>query len=143
MRSNGNGRGDDVVENRGGSTFTGVVWGEVLLPHADGTGVNRVTFSPGARTFWHRHTGGQMLLGVAGRGLVVTRDGSVAPISEGAVVHGEAGEEHWHGAVPSSFMTHLSTVLGGATEWLGEVSEADYAAALERLRELPDPSRRT
>ena len=122
-----------VVETRGGSMFTGVVWGEVLLRHDAGTGVNRVTFTPGARTFWHRHAGGQMLLGCAGAGLVVTRDGA-AGIGEGAVVHAFAGEEHWHGALPDSFMSHQSIVLGGSTEWLEEVSEQEYLAALTELR---------
>ena len=121
-----------VVENRGGTMFTGTVWGEVLLPHDAGAGVNRVTFAPGARTLWHRHAGGQMLLGYAGRGLVVTRD-DVLGIGDGTVVHAVAGEVHWHGALPDAFMSHLSTVLGGDTEWLEEVSEEDYLAAVAQL----------
>jgi quercetin dioxygenase-like cupin family protein len=52
--------------------------------------------APRSRTFWHRHQGGQMLLGCAGRGLVVTRD-AVHGIGESAVVHAFAGEDHWHG----------------------------------------------
>ena len=132
MRASWPGRRGDVVETRGGSMFTGVVWGEVLLSHDAGTGVNRVTFTPGARTFWHRHAGGQMLLGWAGAGLVVTRD-DAAGIGEGAVVHAFAGEEHWHGALPDSFMSHQSIVLGGGTEWLEEVSEQEYLAAIARL----------
>lgn len=133
MRANWPARRDSVVENRGGTMFTGVVWGEVLLPHAEGAGVNRVTFAPGSRTFWHRHLGGQMLIGVAGGGLVVTRD-AASGIGEGAVVHAFAGEEHWHGALPDSFMSHQSIVLGGDTEWLEEVSEQDYLAAVANLR---------
>jgi quercetin dioxygenase-like cupin family protein len=132
MRANWPDHRGTVVETRGGTMFTGTVWGEVLLPHDAGAGVNRVTFAPGSRTFWHRHAGGQMLLGCAGRGLVVTRD-AVQSIGDGAVVHAFAGEVHWHGALPDSFMSHLSTVLGGATEWLDEVSEQDYLAAVARL----------
>ena len=127
-----------VVETRGGTMFTGLVWGEVKLPHDSGAGVNRVTFAPGSRTFWHRHLGGQMLLGCAGGGLVVTRDAAVG-IGEGAVVHAFAGEVHWHGALPGSFMTHLSVVLGGDTEWLEEVSEPDYVAAVASLRAETGP----
>jgi quercetin dioxygenase-like cupin family protein len=111
--------------------FTG--WSGVLLPHDAGAGVNRLTFAPGSRTFWHRHQGGQMLVGCAGAGLVVTRDGATG-IGEGAVVHAFAGEEHWHGAFPDSFMSHQSIVLGGGTEWLEEVSEQDYLAAVADLR---------
>lgn len=136
MRASYPGRRDAVVETRGGSMFTGVVWAEVLLSHDAGSGVNRVTFTPGARTFWHRHAGGQMLLGCAGTGLVVTHDG-VQGIGEGAVVHAAAGEQHWHGALPDSFMSHHSIVLGGSTEWLEEVSEQDYLATVAALRAAP------
>ena len=45
-------------------------------------------------------------------------------------MHAFAGEEHWHGALPDSFMSHQSIVLGGSTEWLEEVSEQDYLAAV-------------
>jgi quercetin dioxygenase-like cupin family protein len=112
--------------------FTGAVWAEVLLPHADGTGVNRVTFAPGSRTFWHRHCGGQMLIGRAGSGLVVTRD-AVQAIADGTLVHAIADEIHWHGALPDAFMTHDSIVMGGDIEWLEEVSEDDYNAAVTEL----------
>ena len=118
------------VENREDSTFTGTVWAEVLLPFEHNSSANRVTFASGARTFWHRHDGGQVLIGQAGAGLVVTRDGDVAEIGEGVVVHGTPGEEHWHGALPGAFLTHVSVVMGGATEWLEEVSDEDYARAV-------------
>lgn len=133
MRASWPGRRAAAVETRGGSMFTGVVWAEVLLRNDAGAGVNRVTFTPGSRTFWHRHTSGQMLLGCAGAGLVVTRDGATG-IGEGAVVHAFAGEEHWHGALPDSFMSHQSIVLGGSAEWLEEVSEPEYLAAIAELR---------
>jgi quercetin dioxygenase-like cupin family protein len=139
MRASSYAQRDGVTETRGGSMFSGVVWGEVLLPHADDSGVNRVTFAPGSRTFWHRHCGGQMLLGCAGSGLVVTRD-AVQVIADGTVVHAFAGEIHWHGALPDAFMSHHSIVLGGQTEWLEEVSEQDYLAALAQLRaDRPGP----
>ena len=143
MRASWPGRRAAAVETRGGSMFTGVVWAEVLLSNDAGAGVNRVTFTPGSRTFWHRHTGGQMLLGCAGAGLVVTRDGATGigatgigatGIGEGAVVHAFAGEEHWHGALPDSFMSHQSIVLGGSAEWLEEVSQPEYLAAIAELR---------
>jgi quercetin dioxygenase-like cupin family protein len=114
--------------------FTGPVWGEVLLPHMENSGVNRVTFPAGSRTFWHSHDAGQMLLGQAGSGLVVTRGGEVAAIGDGVVVHGAAGEEHWHGALPDAFMTHISVVMGGATNWGEEVSQEEYEQAVKELR---------
>jgi quercetin dioxygenase-like cupin family protein len=73
-----------------------------------------------------------MLIGFAGSGLVVTRD-AVQAIADGTVVHAFAGEVHWHGAAPDTFMSHQSIVLGGDTEWLEEVSDADYLAALAEL----------
>jgi len=133
MRTGWHSRRGGVVQTHGGSMFTGVVWAEVPLPHADDVaGVNRVTFARGSRTVWHRHCGGQMLIGCAGSGLVVTHDG-VQPISEGIVVHAFADELHWHGALPDAFMSHTSIVVGGDTEWFEEVSEADYRAAVANL----------
>jgi quercetin dioxygenase-like cupin family protein len=104
------------------------------MPNEANAGLNKVTFSPGARTFWHRHEGGQMLIGAAGSGLVVTRSGEVAHICDGVVVHACPREEHWHGAMPDSFMTHISCVLSGETEWLEEVSENEYRHAVEKAR---------
>lgn len=125
-----------VVETRTGSMFTGVIWGEVLMPHADGAGLNRVTFSPGARTFWHRHAGGQMLICESGSGLVVTRSGEITPIHDGVVVHACPQEDHWHGAMPDAFMSHLSCVLQGETMWLEEVPEEDYQRAVAEARAM-------
>jgi quercetin dioxygenase-like cupin family protein len=139
MRASSYAQRDGVIERRGGSMSTGVVWAEALLRHADDSGVNRVTFAPGSRTFWHRHRGGQMLLGSAGNGLVVTRD-AVQAIADGTVVHAFAGEIHWHGALPDAFMSHQAIVMGGATQWLEEVSEQDYLAAVAHLRaDRPGP----
>ena len=75
-----------------------------------------------------------MLIGVAGSGLIVTRSGEVAHIGDGVVVHACPKEEHWHGALPDSFMTHFSCVLAGETVWLEEVSEDEYERAVEKAR---------
>jgi len=116
--------------------FTGTVWGEVQMPRENGACSNKVTFAPGARSAWHRHEGGQMLYGLAGNGLVVTRSGEVTRIFDGVVVHACPKEEHWHGAMPYSFMTHLSCELVGETEIYDEVTDSDYAAAVEKARSL-------
>lgn len=123
-----------AIETRSGGTFTGTIWGEVLMPLDEGATLNRVTFSPGSRTFWHRHEKGQMLIGQAGSGLVVTRSGEITAIGDGVVVHACPDEEHWHGAMPDSFMTHLTCQLGGRTVWLEEVPEADYLRAVESIK---------
>src|SRR5258707_10558639 len=107
------------VQSREGVVFTGVIWGEVLAPPDAGATLNRITFSPGARTFWHRHEGGQMLIGEAGAGLVVSRSGEVAVIGAGVAGQARPDEEHWHGAFPDSFMTPFACQLSGETLWRG------------------------
>ena len=92
--------------------------------NAPGVMINTVIFTPGARTYWHRHSGGQLLAVTGGRGIVATRD-QAQVITGGDVVWAEPGEEHWHGADADSLLTHLA-VSHGATEWGGEVEENDY-----------------
>ena len=60
------GRADGAVTEARGATFTGTVWGDPVLPTTDGTTINSVTFTPGARTFWHHHERGQILVVTAG-----------------------------------------------------------------------------
>lgn len=109
--------------------FTGDVW---LDPVARGAGpsrlsVNTVRFAPGARTAWHSHDLGQTLSVTEGRGLVQSRGESVVEIRPGDVVHTPDGEEHWHGATPDHFMTHLSVTEGDA-HWGPHVTDAEYGA---------------
>lgn len=116
-----------VAEARGG-TFTGTVWGDPVLPTTDGTTVNSVTFTPGARTFWHHHERGQLLVVTAGTGWVCTYGGPPQPLTVGDVVWVPPGERHWHGAGPGSILTHTAVSLG-TTTWLDEVSETEYGEA--------------
>ncbi|MCY1137216.1 cupin domain-containing protein [Actinoplanes sp. Pm04-4] len=101
-------------------TVTGQVWFEPVLPATDGTTMANVTFSPGARTFWHSHEGGQVLQIVSGRGLICSDGGEPEEIRAGDVVWIPAGERHWHGAAADSPMTHLAISLG-TTHWAEEV----------------------
>jgi quercetin dioxygenase-like cupin family protein len=73
-----------------------------------------VSFEPGARTAWHCHLRGQLIVCTAGRGLVVTRDGSELPLEPGTAVWTEPGEDHWHGAAADSGMTHLAVQTADA-----------------------------
>jgi quercetin dioxygenase-like cupin family protein len=88
-----------------------------------------VTFEPGARTAWHTHPLGQTLLVMAGCGWV-QRDG--APIEEvrpGDVIWFHPGEKHWHGATPTTAMTHIAIqeqLNGKAVDWMEKVSEEQY-----------------
>jgi quercetin dioxygenase-like cupin family protein len=80
-----------------------------------------VSFPVGVRSHWHRHPGGQFLYVTEGRGRVGTRDGRVAEVGVGDLVHAPPGEEHWHGAADDAGVTHLAVSLG-STEWLEEVA---------------------
>jgi len=109
-------------------TFTGTVWGDPVLPATDGNTINSVTFTPGARTYWHHHTSGQVLVVTAGRGWICSAGERPQAIRAGDVVWVPPGERHWHGGTDLTVMTHLAVSLG-PTVWEDEVSEDDYRAA--------------
>ena len=88
-----------------------------------------VTFEPGARTAWHKHPFGQTLIVTAGRGLVQRRGGPIEEIGPGDVVWIPPDEEHWHGATPSSALTHIAIqeqLEGKAVDWLDKVTDEQY-----------------
>lgn len=112
--------------------FTGTVRIDPLFAQAEeparATGAN-VTFEPGARTAWHTHPLGQALIVTAGCGLVQREDGPIEEIHPGDVVWFPAGEKHWHGASPTTAMTHIAIqelLDGKAVEWLEKVSDEQY-----------------
>lgn len=108
-----------------GSKFTGQVNSYLTMPPTDGVVINTVSFTPGARTYWHNHERGQILLVIAGKGLVQSEGEPVEVLRQGDAVWVPAGEQHWHGATPDSFMTHVAISLG-TTGWADAVSDADY-----------------
>jgi quercetin dioxygenase-like cupin family protein len=114
-------------------TFTGTVFSDPVLS-APGMFVGNVFFAPTGRTYWHSHSGGQVLNVVRGRGLVANRSGEAHFIEAADVVHAAGGEEHWHGAAPDSYVLHMAISVGQTT-WLEEVEETDYRAAFERATE--------
>lgn len=77
-----------------------------------------VTFEDGARTFWHRHTGGQVLHVIEGSGRAGSREGGEITLEPGDVVVAAPDEEHWHGAAEGGRMTHLAISIG-ETWWAG------------------------
>ena len=88
-----------------------------------------VTFEPGARTAWHTHPLGQTLIVTAGSGRVQREGGPVEHIGPGDVVWFAPGEKHWHGASPTTAMTHIAIqeeLDGSAVEWLEKVSDGQY-----------------
>jgi quercetin dioxygenase-like cupin family protein len=108
-----------------GSQFTGNVFPYLTMPATDGVVINTVNFTPGARTFWHSHERGQILLVLAGRGLIQTAGGPVRVIRAGDTVWAPAGESHWHGAAPDSYLVHTAISLG-TTNWADRVTDDEY-----------------
>lgn len=120
--------GRDRPTKKRSKTFTGEVWGDPLMPQdPDGNTINSVTFTPGARTYWHYHTGGQILIVTAGLGWICQDDRSPELLRSGDVAWTPAGERHWHGATGNTIMTHLGISLG-PTMWQEEVDEEYYSA---------------
>jgi quercetin dioxygenase-like cupin family protein len=88
-----------------------------------------VTFEPGARTAWHTHPLGQTLIVTAGCGWVQREDGPVEEVHPGDVVWFPPGEKHWHGATPTTAMTHIAIqeqLDGKVVDWLEHVSDEQY-----------------
>lgn len=96
---------------------------------ARSSGVN-VTFEPGARTAWHTHPLGQTLIVTAGVGRVQREGGSIEEIRPGDVVWFPPGEKHWHGASPTTAMSHIAiaeVLEGRSADWLEKVSDAQFS----------------
>lgn len=90
-----------------------------------------VTFQPGARTAWHTHPLGQLLIVTAGNGWAQSDGGPVEQFAAGDVLWFSPGEKHWHGATATSSMTHIAiapTLDGVAVTWLEQVSDDQFLA---------------
>lgn len=112
--------------------FTGAVRIDALVdaPEPARCSAASVTFEPGARTAWHTHPLGQTLIVTAGCGWVQRWGGPVEEIHPGDVVWFPPGEKHWHGATPTTGMTHIAVqekLNGTPVEWLEQVSDEQYA----------------
>jgi quercetin dioxygenase-like cupin family protein len=111
--------------------FTGTVRVDPLFSANEParTGGASVTFEPGARTAWHTHPLGQTLIVTAGCGWVQRWDSPIEEIHPGDVVQFAPGEKHWHGATPTTAMSHIAiqeALDGKAVEWLEHVSDEQY-----------------
>lgn len=113
--------------------FTGMVRIDPLFQPNDPAraGGASVTFEPSARTAWHSHPLGQTLIVTAGCGRVQSWGGPVEEIRPGDVISIPPGEKHWHGASPTTAMTHIAIqeyLDGRAADWLEKVSDEQYLA---------------
>lgn len=115
--------------------FTGPVWFDVLFRGEEParSRLNAVHFAPRSRTNWHTHGLGQTLSVTEGVALVVTRAGAVAVLHPGDTVWCPPGEEHWHGAAPDRFMTHLALWEGDDVVWAEPVTAAEYNRAAAQI----------
>ena len=115
--------------------FTGTVFLDAVATPSDATRVSAssVHFTPGARTAWHTHPNGQTIYVTEGVGLAQCRGGPIEVIRPGDRVFFEPGEEHWHGAAPNRFMTHLAMLEvddeGNPATWGDHVTDEEYDAA--------------
>jgi quercetin dioxygenase-like cupin family protein len=115
--------------------FTGEVYADTVATASDAFPVkaSHVHFTPGSRTAWHSHPDGQTIFVTEGVGRCQRRGGPVEVIRTGDRVFFEPGEDHWHGAAPDRFMTHLAishlNEEGVSAAWGALVEDAEYAAA--------------
>ena len=127
-------RSDSRPTRRGPAEyFTGVVLLNPIYDDADRARAASVTFTPGARTFWHTHPRGQTIYIVSGVGRAQAQGGAVMALHAGDTVAFMPDEKHWHGAAPDHAMTHIAIQEadegGSVVTWLEPVSDADYVAA--------------
>jgi quercetin dioxygenase-like cupin family protein len=112
--------------------FRGDVWvDQIAIPHEaeQRMTVVLVRFAPGARTAWHSHPRGQYLHVTAGVARFGTRDGATVELHAGQTLYTPPGEEHWHGALPDHFMTHLAMWEDDDATWGAHVTDDEYDAA--------------
>ena len=118
-----------------GDWFTGAVFIDTLTTPTEPSrlGAAAVHFTPGARTAWHTHPFGQTIYVTEGIGRCQREDGPIEVIKPGDRVYFEAGENHWHGAAPNRFMTHLAMQeaddSGSPVVWGRHVTDDEYATA--------------
>jgi quercetin dioxygenase-like cupin family protein len=115
--------------------FTGTVYIDAVATPAGSSRISAssVHFTPGARTAWHTHPNGQTIFVTEGVGLAQRRGGPIEVIRPGDRVFFEPGEDHWHGAAPNRFMTHIAMLdvddQGTPATWGDHVTDEEYASA--------------
>jgi quercetin dioxygenase-like cupin family protein len=125
------------IETRRGPSewFTGAVYVDAVAAPSNGSrlSASSVHFTPGARTAWHTHPNGQTIYVLEGVGHAQRRGGPVEVIRPGDRVFFEPGEEHWHGAAATRFMTHMAMLEvddeGNSATWGDHVSDGEYGTA--------------
>lgn len=114
------------------AVFSGPAWAAPLTQHGKDfdMAATNVTFAPGVRNNWHSHRAGQILLCTAGTGYYQEKGKAARKLNPGDVVEIPADTEHWHGAAPDSFFSHLAltpNISENKTRWGGPVTDEEYA----------------
>lgn len=114
-----------------GKFFTGTTHLQRLVEKDDiwNSSIANVTFDKGARTNWHKHSGGQILLVTAGEGRYQEKGKEIQILKKGDVVKIQPNVEHWHGATPDSDFAHISiepNLPNNRTTWLDSVTDKEY-----------------
>jgi quercetin dioxygenase-like cupin family protein len=108
--------------------FTGDVWGDVVYRGEEPSRLRATTvrFTPGARTAWHSHRLGQALYIIEGVALIQSRSQRIIEAHPGDVIWTPPDEEHWHGAAPGQFMSHIALWETDDVQWLEHVTDEEY-----------------
>lgn len=125
-----------IGEQISSDNFTGTVWLQMLAENDSDldTHIGNVTFEPGARTNWHYHPGGQILLATDGTGYYQEKGTPIRILQKGDVVQCPPDIEHWHGASPDNKFTHIAigpNLDRGSVVWLQPVTDEEYHQPVE------------
>ena len=116
--------------------FTGKSWNAPLTVNKElNVPINNITFEPGCRNNWHSHSGGQVLVAVGGVGYYQERGKKAVRMQPGDVVEIGENVEHWHGAAPESWFSHLAITANSQNNentWHEPVSDKDYSEAVKK-----------
>ena len=120
-------KGNKITNNN----FTGAAWLQMLVNNDStySTSIGNVTFEPKARTNWHKHPGGQILLVTDGSGYYQEKGKPGQVIRKGDIVKIPPDTEHWHGAASDNSLTHIAISPNtdkGSVVWLQPVTDAEY-----------------
>lgn len=121
-------KGNKITNNN----FAGNAWLNMLVENDNiyDAQIGSVTFAPGARTNWHSHPGGQILLVTSGKGLYQEEGKPIRVIQKGDVIKCPPNVKHWHGATPADTMVHIAISTNtdkGPVVWLEKVSDETYS----------------
>lgn len=119
-----------------GKFFTGTTYLNMLVTKDDvwNSSIGNVTFEPNARTNWHSHSGGQILLVTAGKGLYKEEGKPIRILQKGDVVQIPPDVKHWHGSYPNEWFSHISVesnIPNNTTTWLEPVTDEQYKSEVE------------